>query len=91
MVEPHSSNFGVITTNVLGVRIFRKFTVSSIGKKWQCSVRSYSVHTLYILPSGCSQKKKIINVYVYRINFVKIIFRVPCLDDLTELTPTVGK
>ena len=28
MVEPHSSNFRVITTNVLGVQIFRKFTVS---------------------------------------------------------------
>ena len=28
MVEPHSSNFRVITTNVLGVRIFKKFTVS---------------------------------------------------------------
>ena len=27
MVEPHSSNFRVITTNGLGVRIFRKFTV----------------------------------------------------------------
>ena len=27
MVEPHSSNFSVITTNILGVRIFRKFTV----------------------------------------------------------------
>ena len=27
MVEPHSSNFTVITTNFLGVRIFRKFTV----------------------------------------------------------------
>ena len=27
MVEPHSSNFRVITTNFLGVRIFRKFTV----------------------------------------------------------------
>ena len=27
MVEPHSSNFRVITTNVLGVRIFRKCTV----------------------------------------------------------------
>ena len=26
MVEPHSSNFRVITTNVFGVRIFRKFT-----------------------------------------------------------------
>ena len=29
MVEPHSSNFRVITTNILGVRIFRKFTVVS--------------------------------------------------------------
>ena len=28
MVEPHRSNFRVITTNVLGVRIFRKFTVN---------------------------------------------------------------
>ena len=27
MVEPHSSNFRMITTNVLGVRIFLKFTV----------------------------------------------------------------
>ena len=27
MVQPHSSNFRVSTTNVLGVRIFRKFTV----------------------------------------------------------------
>ena len=27
MVEPHRSNFRVITTNVLGVRIFKKFTV----------------------------------------------------------------
>ena len=29
MVEPHSSNFRVISTNILGVRIFRKFTVYS--------------------------------------------------------------
>ena len=28
MVEPHSSNFRVITSKFLGVRIFRKFTVS---------------------------------------------------------------
>ena len=27
MIEPHSSNFRVITTKFLGVRIFRKFTV----------------------------------------------------------------
>ena len=31
MVEPHSSNFRVITTNFLGVRIFRKFTVNNNG------------------------------------------------------------
>ena len=31
MVEPHSSNFRVITTNFLGVRIFRKFTVDGNG------------------------------------------------------------
>ena len=30
MVEPHSSNFRVITTNCLGVRIFREFTVLPI-------------------------------------------------------------
>ena len=29
MVEPHSSNFRVITTIILGVRIFREFTVLS--------------------------------------------------------------
>ena len=29
MVEPHSSNFRVITPNVLGVQIFRKFTVNT--------------------------------------------------------------
>ena len=30
MVEPHSSNFRVITTNFCVVRIFRKFTVCKI-------------------------------------------------------------
>ena len=30
MVDPHSSNFRVITTNFLGVRIFRKFTVCAL-------------------------------------------------------------
>ena len=29
MVEPHCSNFRVITTNFLGVGIFRKFTVNN--------------------------------------------------------------
>ena len=36
MVEPHSSNFRVITTNVLGVRIFRKFTVNVIVCPLSC-------------------------------------------------------
>ena len=31
MVEPHSSDFRVITTNFLGVRIFRKFTVPTLS------------------------------------------------------------
>ena len=30
MVEPHSSNFRVIKTNFLGVRIFRKFTIGCL-------------------------------------------------------------
>ena len=30
MVEPHSSNFRVITTNFSGVRIFRKFMVDTL-------------------------------------------------------------
>ena len=35
MVEPHSSNFRVITTKFLGVRIFRKFTVIYVcGPMW---------------------------------------------------------
>ena len=41
MVESHSSNFRVIATNFLGVRIFRKFTVCpakpiiAVMKTWQ--------------------------------------------------------
>ena len=34
MVEPHSSNFWVITTNFLAVRIFRKFTVPKAREQW---------------------------------------------------------
>ena len=33
MVEPYSSSFRVTTTNFLGVRIFRKFTVSKMSHK----------------------------------------------------------
>ena len=35
MVQPHSSNFRVITTNILGVRIFRKFTVILFSSRHQ--------------------------------------------------------
>ena len=37
MVEPHSSNFRVITTNFLGVRIFRKFMASC---QWQIVINT---------------------------------------------------
>ena len=33
MVEPHSSNFRVISTIFLGVQIFRKFTVNNNKNK----------------------------------------------------------
>ena len=42
MVEPHSSNFRVITTNVSGVRIFRKFTVNFAKKKKTMNVKMMS-------------------------------------------------
>ena len=41
MVEPHSSSFKSITTNLLGVRIFRKFTVA-IVEPFQITVIHYS-------------------------------------------------
>ena len=36
MVEPHSSNFRVITTNILGVQIFRKFMVVTLKFEQGC-------------------------------------------------------
>ena len=41
MVEPHSSNFRVITTNILGVRISRKFTVKICCRSKSCNFRTY--------------------------------------------------
>ena len=38
MVKPHSSNFRVIITNFLGVRIFRKFTVHWLYRRSRNSV-----------------------------------------------------
>ena len=38
MVEPHSSHFRVITTNSLGVRIFRKFTVFLEVRRMKISI-----------------------------------------------------
>ena len=40
MAEPHSSNFRVITTNCLGVRIFRKFSVFFLFSMHQSSVNT---------------------------------------------------
>ena len=39
MVEPHSSNFIVTTTNVLDVRIFRKFKVKFAEEVWWGLIR----------------------------------------------------
>ena len=48
MVEPHCSNFKVITTNNLGVRIFRKFTANRVTVclrfHWLYNVRT-QMHT----------------------------------------------
>ena len=46
-VEPHSSNFKVITTNVLGVQMFRKFTVVSYPKS-SCTFPSLPI-IMYVL------------------------------------------
>ena len=46
MVEPHSSNFRVITTNFLGVRIFRRFTVY-----WNQVAAANSSHYFFIFLS----------------------------------------
>ena len=46
MAEPHSSNFRVITKNVLGVRIFRKFTVAMPHEK--TNVHDFSFKRLSI-------------------------------------------
>ena len=41
MVEPHSSNFRVITTNIFGLQIFRKFGVASLWlNDVHCAVNS---------------------------------------------------
>ena len=81
MVEPHSSNFRVITTNILGVRIFRKFTVYT-RKKSQKVLLSPIKHMLltnkYIFLStfspmlGLEQKHKdFYNVMTHNNCFVK--------------------
>ena len=46
MVEPHSSNFRVITTNFLGVRIFRKLTIVKV-----LSFNKYSLTTANLIPA----------------------------------------
>ena len=62
MVEPHSSSFRVITTNILGVRIFRKFTVNldhlatSCLQQPQSSNVTYWATTCPIRPMTIKQK-----------------------------------
>ena len=51
MVEPHSSNFRVITTNILGVRIFRKFTVCIASRLFN-SISDNCVRESTLLHSG---------------------------------------
>ena len=59
MVEPHSSNFRVITTNFLGVRIFRKFTVMILSfrmdRSWQTvqTQRSSLIRVYTVCNSVC--------------------------------------
>ena len=48
MVEPHRSNFRVITTNCLGVRIFRKFTV--IIRKLKQRGLPKSIRVIHVCP-----------------------------------------
>ena len=55
MVEPHSSNFRVITTNFLGVHIFRKFTVDKVLGL-----------TLQINVAGDAFSRRIIVVHAYK-------------------------
>ena len=52
VVEPHRSNFRVITTIFFGVRIFRKFTVSLISFNTSGSVRMYSRPFCLEFPCG---------------------------------------
>ena len=66
MVEPHSSNFRVITTIFLGVQIFRKFTVLRVT---ECDIilliTKYSVGRKQLL---ANEKP---NVYGYKDNIIK--------------------
>ena len=59
MVEPHSSNFRMIKTKFLGVRIFRKFTVDPeirllLKKQSDQGLRSmpFPMHRLEVLLYG---------------------------------------
>ena len=69
IVEPHSSNFRVITTKFLGVRIFRKFTVykvlllrSRIFQRSPCLVVEKMKMMIYLVvevPRNLLQNKKL--------------------------------
>ena len=85
MVEPHSSNFRVITTIFLGVRIFRKFTVVKIWWKQKTSKKKkkkslftrkpvFRVSDQVILKPACSATETNVNILVPENEFPEIIY-----------------
>ena len=58
MVEPHCSNFRVITTIFWGVRIFRKFTVSCL-----CTIQSNKLERICEPESSSKSVKIVANIH----------------------------
>ena len=72
MVEPHRSNFRVITMNFLGVRTFRKFTVLNLSNwtlKFYLHLQSSKVFFFLFL----SEQEKMEQFSTY-----PILFMLPC-------------
>ena len=78
MIEPHSSNFRVITTNILDVRIFRKFTVhhkNMVHLVW----RTDALHHLFlvfcaciaVLDSACENRTLFQTLFVTHTDFIR--------------------
>ena len=57
MVEPHGSNFRVIT-NILGVQIFRKFTVVKNKKKIMLKIHELILMMQYVLLQAAAKSWK---------------------------------